>query len=275
MRCQHQSSRAAQKLPTVALLLGVLFLLQTQATCVPTDVNTGGAGAVAGGVTIVNQTGRELSGEELSQLMDNAGDGQFVVVFLNPTPGPAGPQGPPGQSATDTAKPMIGEIRMWAGGLNVPPAGWVLCDGRTLPAGDFPELFSVFGYRWGGDGAGNFSVPDFRNRSPMGADAEGQAGAPVTSVSGQPATFGGSAQHALTVVEMPAHQHDMSHSHAALAATTLTTRSANVTVGGSPQPYDERTGPAEPSITGSAGGGQPHPILDPYFAIGYIVYTGK
>ena len=41
-----------------------------------------------------------------------------------------------------------------------PPAtsGWLECDGSTLAAADYPELFDVIGYTYGGSGA-DFDLP--------------------------------------------------------------------------------------------------------------------
>jgi microcystin-dependent protein len=55
------------------------------------------------------------------------------------------------------------------------PAGWLLCDGAsvstTLPAG-YPDLFAAILYTYGGSG-GTFSVPDLRQRFPLGKAASG------------------------------------------------------------------------------------------------------
>jgi microcystin-dependent protein len=43
------------------------------------------------------------------------------------------------------------------------PAGWLMCDGRSLPTASYPDLFAALSYSYGGSGA-NFSLPDFRGR---------------------------------------------------------------------------------------------------------------
>lgn len=51
------------------------------------------------------------------------------------------------------------------------PFGWLLCDGTVYAQAAFPNLFAAIGSTWniGGEGAGNFRVPDFRGRVTMGA----------------------------------------------------------------------------------------------------------
>ena len=39
--------------------------------------------------------------------------------------------------------------------------GWMFCDGRSLPTCDYPELFAVLGYVYGGSGK-QFLIPDYR-----------------------------------------------------------------------------------------------------------------
>lgn len=56
--------------------------------------------------------------------------------------------------------------------------GWMLCDGRTLAASQYPELFAVLGYCYGG-ADGLFQIPDYRGSPLYAAQAEqGQTGAP-------------------------------------------------------------------------------------------------
>ena len=68
---------------------------------------------------------------------------------------------------TKTAKgAVIGTILPWTGGLTSIPAGWIICDGQTLSASDFPLLAQAVGdtYNAGSsDFDGNFLSIDNRN----------------------------------------------------------------------------------------------------------------
>lgn len=63
--------------------------------------------------------------------------------------------------------PIIGETRQ--GLFNTAPAGWLLCHGQTLAQADYPELYALIGTTFGAGGAGNFMLPDFRDKFSMGA----------------------------------------------------------------------------------------------------------
>ncbi len=45
----------------------------------------------------------------------------------------------------------IGTIIAWAGDIGALPPGWILCNGTTLNVSDYPELFSIIGYEYGGE----------------------------------------------------------------------------------------------------------------------------
>ena len=62
----------------------------------------------------------------------------------------------------------IGEIITVA--FDVAPRGWACCDGQTLPVNQNTALFSLLGISYGGDGHVNFSLPDLRGRTPVGAN---------------------------------------------------------------------------------------------------------
>lgn len=47
--------------------------------------------------------------------------------------------------------------------------GWMACDGRTLEAAAYPELFAALGYLYGGSGR-SFSLPDYRGYFLRGVD---------------------------------------------------------------------------------------------------------
>ena len=69
------------------------------------------------------------------------------------------------------AKPSMppGTIMMWGGSKTVLPNGWVVCEGQTVAKAAYPDLFTAWGYKWGGSGA-NFNMPDFRGKYARGVD---------------------------------------------------------------------------------------------------------
>jgi microcystin-dependent protein len=82
------------------------------------------------------------------------------------------------------------------------PAGWLLCQGQTLAIANYSNLFSVIGTTYGGNGSTNFVLPDLRGRVPIGAGQLNGNGNNYTRGS-----VGGAENHALTVGEMPSHNH--------------------------------------------------------------------
>lgn len=55
--------------------------------------------------------------------------------------------------------PHVGAICLFSGVYEI--NGWLYCEGQTLPAADFPELYEAIGNKYGGDAA-NFALPDLR-----------------------------------------------------------------------------------------------------------------
>ena len=62
-----------------------------------------------------------------------------------------------------------GSIIMWGGGANEIPDGYLLCNGANVSVATYPKLFAAIGNIHGGDGIGNFNVPDLRDRFIVGA----------------------------------------------------------------------------------------------------------
>lgn len=46
----------------------------------------------------------------------------------------------------------IGTIIAWAGDIGSVPPGWIICNGTSLNTNEYPELFSIIGYQYGGSG---------------------------------------------------------------------------------------------------------------------------
>jgi microcystin-dependent protein len=97
------------------------------------------------------------------------------------------------------------------GGGPAAPFGWLLCDGSVYAQATWPALFAAVGANWntGGEGGGNFRVPDIRGRTSIGAGS----GAGLT-----PRTLAGllgEERHILTASEtgQVPHTHDITHEH--------------------------------------------------------------
>lgn len=105
------------------------------------------------------------------------------------------------QSASGQVTPA-GIMSPWGGAAA--PDGWVLCDGGQYSKDSQPSLFLAIGYTYGGSGD-TFNVPDFRDKSLIGAG---------TLVSlGQTA---GASEATLSVDNLPSHNHgvtDPGHTH--------------------------------------------------------------
>ncbi len=156
------------------------------------------------------------------------------------------------------AQPYVGEIRMFAG--NFPPAGWFFCEGQLLPISEYETLFQLIGTSYGGDGQETFALPDLRGRLPI------HQGSGFTL-----AQTGGVETVTLTPNQIP------SHSHAFQVSTNI----AN-----SPNPGNNYLALSSqvnaffgdtPSVNmnagavSSVGGNQPHPNMQPYLCVNFII----
>jgi len=131
-----------------------------------------------------------------------------------------------------------------------PPLGYLLCDGSDYATVDYPELFSVMGYTFGGTGD-RFNVPSLSSRT-------------IVSVGGglSFADSGGEVNHQLDISEIPSHAHTIP-----LTATTLAVEPGEVTVL-TPIPIFTQD-------TGSTGGDGSHNNMQPYLTLAYCVYAGR
>jgi microcystin-dependent protein len=87
---------------------------------------------------------------------------------------PTAPTAAPGTDTTQIATTAFvlangaptGSVLMWT--TNTAPSGWLLCDGTSVLTSAYAALFAIIGYTFGGSG-GSFTLPDFRNRFPVGS----------------------------------------------------------------------------------------------------------
>lgn len=162
-------------------------------------------------------------------------------------------------------EPYVGEIRMFAG--NFAPAGWMLCQGQTLPISENEVLFQLIGTTYGGDGQETFNLPNLASRMPI---HQGTSPSGTNRILGE---TGGSESVTLTTQQIPI------HTHPALCSSGNQPVSADPTNGAAaPSDISQYAAGANGGFMGSspilstpAGGSQPHDNMIPYLVINYII----
>jgi microcystin-dependent protein len=159
--------------------------------------------------------------------------------------------------------PYVGEIRMFAG--NFAPAGWMLCQGQTLPISENEVLFQLIGTTYGGDGETTFNLPDLQGRVPIHAGSGGGG----TYTLGERA---GVESVTLTTQQIPAHNHPASCRGADSNAGSP--QNAIWAKNGTNQTIYSNVAPAtnmNAAAIGASGGSQPHENMMPFLAINFII----
>ena len=167
------------------------------------------------------------------------------------------------------------------------PAGWFLCNGQQLDETDFATLFDAIGttYNTGGEGAGNFRVPDARGRVVAGTDDMG--GGSANRLTDQPGGLngdtlgdtGGDEEHTLTLAQSPAHTHFTMEINTGTDVTIAAGESMfhRSKDGNLNRDYQiEGAGGLSPDagLTDSAGGGGAHNNVQPTIILNKIIYAG-
>jgi microcystin-dependent protein len=158
------------------------------------------------------------------------------------------------------------------------PVGYLAEAGQSLVAADYPELFSVWGYKYGGAGA-NFSLPNAVGTVLASIDAA-SARLDATNLGVAPTAVGnvgGAKSHTLTTTQIPAHLHantidNPTHDHGVTSASVDIqsgdggTGTAGKPVFGGTRAVSVDIAPASPGLTitnANTGGGTAHPIVQP------------
>ena len=161
-------------------------------------------------------------------------------------------------------QPYIGEIRMFGG--NFAPAGWMFCQGQTLPISENDALFNLIGTTYGGDGQETFNLPDLQGRLPMHA---GQG--PGLSQNYQIGEKGGVEEVTLTTQQIPIHNHAWLVSNGVAAQTNpnnnVVAQSTQATIYIDDVPNQNMAN----NTIGPDGGSQPHTNFQPYLCVSFII----
>jgi microcystin-dependent protein len=153
-------------------------------------------------------------------------------------------------------------VIMMYGGTAV-PTGWLFCDGSVVSQLTYASLFSTIGtaFDTGGEGAGNFRLPDFRRRVPVGSGGTGSA-----ILGNLIGNTGGAESVAISVNEMPSHDHGGSTGSISLTFSSVT----NYGFGGATALAATGSNSHSHTIS-SQGGGQAHNNIQPSLIVNYII----
>ena len=167
--------------------------------------------------------------------------------------------------------PFIGQILMV--GFNFAPIGWALCNGQLLSIAQNTALFSLLGTTYGGDGVSTFALPNLQSRVPV---HQGQGSGLSPYVIG---SVGGTENVTLLATQMPSHNHLINVNNTPGTAPDPTRNIQAEAATGDPRnptlipqfTAAAPTGTMAPTTVSMAGGGQPHPNIQPYLTINFII----
>ncbi len=91
---------------------------------------------------------------------------------------------------------FLGTILLWP--ISFAPRGWAFCDGQLLEIRNNPNLYSLIGTTYGGDGRTTFALPNLRGRVPVGIGS---------NTLPRLGNVTGSETVTLQINEMPSHTH--------------------------------------------------------------------
>lgn len=205
----------------------------------------------------------------------------------------------------------VGSIKDWPG--VTAPTGWLFLYGQVVSQTTYAGLFAVCSttYNTGGEGAGNFRLPDCRGRLTAGKDNMGgsTAGNITNAGCGVVGTTlgatGGSQNQTIDTTQIPAHNHvaasvvtdpghihavtDPGHSHTIGTNATGTAVGAqtvnNTVAGGTPTTginnavtgisiNSHATGITVATTTSNTGGGLPLTTMPPIVIFNKIIFAG-
>ena len=189
--------------------------------------------------------------------------------------------------------PLAGGMDYW--GTTVPNSSFAFPIGQAISRTTYASLFAIMGTTYGnGDGSTTFNLPDKTGR--VSAMKEAAATRLTSSYFGGNSTLmgavGGTESHALTVGEIPSHQHsvflkDPGHTHSLNNATAVWTQTSGGSLAGtavaatalaitansntSGITIGSVSGTANDNQTATAGGGGAHAIIQPTIICNYMI----
>jgi len=161
----------------------------------------------------------------------------------------------------------LGEIRLFGGSWA--PRNWMFCAGQILSYDVYPDLFSILGTTYGGDGQTTFGLPDLRGRVAIGP---GQGPGLPNVYLGE---IAGSFAATLVVNNLPAHSHGVTVNDDTNGSATSgaggyldskTESGENIAASARPSPVVSK-----PGTIGITGNNQSFSIMQPYLGLNFII----
>jgi microcystin-dependent protein len=167
------------------------------------------------------------------------------------------------------SEPYVAQIILFP--YTFAPRNWAFCEGQLVAIAQNQALFSLIGTTYGGNGTTNFALPNFKDRSAIGA---GQGPGLTNYTLGETV---GTDMVTLNVQQIPSHNHTV-FTHTVNDKANLTLKPApgvfmNVKTeggrvfGAAPKPGVSLSGNA----LGITGGSQAHNNDQPYLGLHYSI----
>ena len=171
--------------------------------------------------------------------------------------------------ATAAISPFTGSMLMWP--TATPPTGFLLCNGQLVSRASYSALFAVVGTIFGvGDGSTTFTLPDYRDRMPIGAGTTYTAA--ITGGS-KDAIVVSHTHTATSVVTDPGHVHSITHDNDSDSAGSAISGASNESPAVSKNTNSAITGITVATTNASAGVSGTNANLPPYLGIFFIIKT--
>lgn len=166
----------------------------------------------------------------------------------------------------------VGVVQMWAGKVTADsiPVNYMLCDGTKLVASEYPDLYAAIGrlHTVSTVPTGYFCLPDLRSRFVVGYNGSETDYNAI-------AKTGGEKKHALTVSEMPSHQHYFKDYYYPEAYSTGgysgNEKQGSALQGSGDSDKDNWYLYYKNHYTESSGSGVSHENRPPYYTLAYII----
>lgn len=146
------------------------------------------------------------------------------------------------------------------------PSGWIMCDGRVIPA-QYHSLITALG---------STTTPNLCGRTLIGTGKpnNGQQDDGRTPnfdpANNWPLAFtGGEYSHKLTISEIPAHSHTINQGNFGVHGGSFQGKSDD------DLPFENSGYEYPVRGTDATGGDGLHNTMQPYYAVNYIIYTGN